>query len=49
MVAKVQEQALRCLRSAIAKPLHFATAAMANLEAMSLAKLRFWFMTFCSL
>ena len=29
MVAKVQEQALHCLRSAIAKPLHFATAAMA--------------------
>lgn len=29
MVAKVQEQALRCLRSAIAKPLPFATAAMA--------------------
>ena len=35
MVAKVQEQALRCLRSAIAKPLHFATAAMAAMAAMA--------------
>lgn len=35
-MAKVQEQALRCLRSAIAKPLHFATAAMADLEATAL-------------